>query len=431
MERTPSLCVPSPLAGYMFPAYNRLVEGMERYTDAELSAMLRDPESDRVERKENFSGDTPRRAREAICAFANDLPNHNKAGVLFIGATDDGRPSGLKITDRLLLTLSDIKSDGNILPFPVITVEKRTLDGAEMAVVTVLPSDSTPVKYDGRIWIRTGPRRALANEQEERILSEKRQGRNVPSDLKPVYGATIGDLSRGFFEDEYLPMAIAKEIPEANHRTYEERLAVCKMIVSVDDTTPTFLGLMAIGKKPRFHIGGAYIQFLRIDGLDQMAPIIDELEIDGRVFEMYRIADAKFKAYNKRALDVFSGPTHVITHDYPETAFRQVLCNAILHRRYGENNAPIHFYWYNDRIEINSPGGPFGEVTVDNFGSPGLVSYRNRNLAEVMKNLDLGQRFGFGIKWARETMRENGNPALEFKVSSSNVCCVLRKRTPG
>jgi len=215
---------------------------------------------------------------------------------------------------------------------------------------------------------------------------------------------------------------------EANNRSYEERLAACKMIVSVDDTTPTFLGLMAIGKKPRFYLGGTYIQFLRIDGPDHMSRIIDELEIDGRILEMYNLAEGKFKVYNKRDIEVLSGPTHVITSDYPETAFRQILCNAILHRRYEENNAPIHFYWYNDRIEINSPGGPFGDVTIDNFGMPGLVSYRNRNLAEVMKNLDLGQRFGFGIKWARETMAENGNPPIEFQVSNGNVCCVLRKK---
>ena len=401
---------------------------MERYSDDELLIMLHDLESDCVERKESFTGDTPKRAREAVCAFANDLPNHNKAGVLFLGATDDGKPNGLKITDQLLLTLSDMKTDGNILPFPVITVEKRNLEGAEMAVVTVTPSDSTPVKYDGRIWIRTGPRRALANEQEERILSEKRQSKNVPYDLRPVYGSTIKDLSRVFFEEEYLPMAVAKEILEANNRSYEERLAACKMIVSVDDTTPTFLGLLAIGKKPRFHLGGAYIQFLRIDGPDHMSRIVDELEIDGRILEMYNLAEGKFKVYNKRDIEVLSGPTHVITSDYPETAFRQIICNAILHRRYEENNAPIHFYWYNDRIEINSPGGPFGDVTIDNFGMPGLVSYRNRNLAEVMKNLDLGQRFGFGIKWARETMAENGNPPIEFQVSNGNVCCILRKK---
>ena len=390
--------------------------------------MLHDLESDYAERKESFSGDTPKRAREAICAFANDLPNHNKAGVLFIGAKDDGKPSGLKITDPLLLILADMKTDGNILPFPVITVEKRRLDGDDIAVVTVQPSDSTPVKYDGRIWIRTGPRRALANEQEERILIEKRQSKNVPYDLKPVYRATIDDLSRVFFEEEYLPAAIAREVLEANNRTYEERLAACKMIVSIDDTTPTFIGMMTLGKTPRYHIGGAYIQFLRIEGPDHNSPIVHEQELLGKISEMYKQAEMLFRAYNKRAIDVFSAPTAIVTPDYPETAFRQILCNAIMHRRWEENNAPIHFYWYDDRIEITSPGGPFGEVTVNNFGKPGVFDYRNRNLAEVMKNLDLGQRFGFGLKWARDAMEANGNPPIEFIVDSSHVCCILRKK---
>jgi ATP-dependent DNA helicase RecG len=159
-----------------------------------------------------------------------------------------------------------------------------------------------------------------------------------------------------------------------------------------------------------------------------MAPIIDEDEIDGRILEMYRLAETKFRAYNKRAIDVFSGPTHVITPDYPETAFRQILCNAILHRHYDNTNAPIHLYWYNDRIEITSPGGPYGDVTVENFGSPGLVDYRNRNLAEVMKNLDLMQRYGFGLKWAKDSMAENKNPPIEFDVSNHLVRVILRIR---
>ena len=44
-----------------------------------------------------------------------------------------------------------------------------------MAVITVLPADSTPVRYRGRIRIRIGPRRGIASAQDERILNEKRR----------------------------------------------------------------------------------------------------------------------------------------------------------------------------------------------------------------------------------------------------------------
>jgi ATP-dependent DNA helicase RecG len=52
---------------------------------------------------------------------------NNQPGVLFIGAKDNGEPSGLEITDQLLLALADMKTDGNILPLPVLSVEKRLL----------------------------------------------------------------------------------------------------------------------------------------------------------------------------------------------------------------------------------------------------------------------------------------------------------------
>jgi ATP-dependent DNA helicase RecG len=47
---------------------------MQRLTDQELLFLLDDLESDRIERKESFKGDVPKKARQAVCAFANDLP---------------------------------------------------------------------------------------------------------------------------------------------------------------------------------------------------------------------------------------------------------------------------------------------------------------------------------------------------------------------
>lgn len=83
---------------------------MQRLSDDTLLSLLHDIESDRVERKANFKGEVPKKAREAVCAFANDLPDYNQPGVLFIGATDQSADSGLEITDKLLRSLADIKT---------------------------------------------------------------------------------------------------------------------------------------------------------------------------------------------------------------------------------------------------------------------------------------------------------------------------------
>jgi ATP-dependent DNA helicase RecG len=347
-------------------------------------------------------------------------------GVLFIGAKDDGTPSHEPITDKMLLALADMKTDGNILPLPVLSVEKRILQGAEMAVVTVMPSDMPPVKFEGRIWIRTGPRRAIANEQEERILNEKRRYKNLPFDIYPVPSAKITDLSKSVFENEFLPAAFASDVLEANNRNYEERLATCKMIVSPDNTTPTVLGLLAIGKSPQDFLPGAYIQFLRIDGTDLADPVVDGEDIGGAIVEMLRRAEEKLKAHNRVAFDITSMPTHKIEMPYPPAAIQQILYNAVLHRTYESTNAPVRVYWFNDRIEINSPGGPYGNVTSENFGEPGITDYRNPNIGDVMKTFGFIQAFGRGIAITRREMEKNGNPPPEFETNQSAVVCILR-----
>lgn len=399
---------------------------MERLSDQQLESLLNDTESDLAERKKSFKGDVSKKARQAICAFANDLPNHNKPGVLFIGVRDDGAPSNEPITDELLRALADMKTDGNILPLPVLSVEKRLLKGSEMAVVTVLPSDIPPVKYEGRIWIRTGPRRSIANEQEERILNEKRRYKNLPFDIYPVPSAKITDLSKVIFENEYLPAAFADDVLEANSRTYEERLASCKMIVSPDDKTPTVLGLLAIGKTPQDFLPGAFIQFLRIDGTELADPVVDEENIGGALVEILRRTEEKLKSHNRISIDITAAPTHQMGMPYPPAAIQQILYNAVLHRTYESTNAPVRVYWFNDRIEINSPGGPYGNVTNENFGLPGITDYRNPNIGDALKTFGFIQTFGRGIATARREMKKNGNPPPEFETNQSAVVCTLR-----
>ena len=97
-----------------------------------------------------------------------------------------------------------------------------------------------------------------------------------------------------------------------------------------------------------------------------------------------------------------------------------------MHRNYIGGNAPIHVYWYNDRIEISSPGGPYGDVTEANFGQPGITGYRNPTLADAMKVLGLVQRFGSGIAIARKLCAENGNPPIDFNVSQTQVVAIIR-----
>ncbi|MCF8478963.1 MAG: putative DNA binding domain-containing protein [Rhodospirillum sp.] len=399
-----------------------------KLNDADLEALLDEIESDQAERKESFKGDAPDKVRQAICAFANDLPNHGTVGVVFIGAKDNGSPSELNVTDELLLQLADIRSDGNILPLPSMTVEKYTLKGAEMAVITVLPADSPPVRYKGRIWIRTGPRRGIASAQDERILNEKRQHRDLPFDLQPVTFATVANLSKTLFESEYLQGAIAPDILAANERTYEERLAASRMIESADRPVPTVLGCIVLSPRARDLIPSNYVQFLRIDGTELADPIKDEEVIDGPLAQMLRRLDDKLEAHIQTAVEIASGPLERRSPDYPLVALQQIVRNALMHRTYEATHTPVRITWFDDRIEIASPGGPYGIVTRQNFGKPGYTDYRNPNLAETMKVLGFVQRFGVGIQTAQKALLNNGNPPAEFSPEDNLVFVTIWRR---
>lgn len=394
---------------------------MNPLSDDELVALLDDLESDRVERKRTWSGSALDKVRETVCAFANDLPGHAKPGIIFIGAEDDGRPAGLVISDQLLLTLADMKSDGRIVPQPTLTVERRCLKGGEMAIVCVWPADAPPVRCNGRIWIRTGPRRELASAQDERILNERRRHRDQPFDIRPMHHAALPDLSRTIFEEEYLPGAFAADVLAANQRSYEQRLAACRMIASADEPIPTVLGVITLARQPTFFLPGAYVQFLRIQGTELSDPVIDEAVIDGPLPHVVRRLDEKLAAHNRVQVDFTSSDTERRHYLYPPAALQQIARNAIMHRTYEASNAPVRAYWFDDRVEISNPGGPYGNVNAQNFGQPGYADYRNPHIAEAMRVLGLVQRFGVGIATAQAALRDNGNPPLNFRVEPTMI----------
>jgi ATP-dependent DNA helicase RecG len=168
------------------------------------------------------------------------------------------------------------------------------------------------------------------------------------------------------------------------------------------------------------------VQFFRVQGQLLSDPILDEQLIEGPLLDVARRLDEKMQAHNRVAVDFTSAPVERRHIWYPDIALVQITRNALLHRSYERTNAPTRVSWYDDRIEIMSPGGPFGAVTLENFGQPGVTDYRNPNLAEAMRVLGLVQKFGAGIAMTRTALHKNGNSEPEFSVSATHVLVTVR-----
>lgn len=375
----------------------------------ELKVLMAGTESNLVEKTE--STDKNDKFAQAICAFANDFPNHRRPGYLLIGVRDDGCPSGLQVNEKLLQNLAGLRSDGNILPPPALTIETYFLPEGDVVVVEVFPSDLPPVRYKGVVWIRIGPRRGIASVTEERILSERRTKASSFFDARPCVGSTLKYLSLDLFRLSYIPHAVASEVIEENQRTFEEQLASLRLY-DLEKNCPTYAGLLLLGKNPRQWIPGAYIQFLRLAGTQLTDEVEIQQELSGDLLTILRELDSLVKLHNQSHLvQKTLLQEHTIT-SYPPIALRELLMNAVMHRSYEESTAPIRFYWLSDRIEIQNPGGLYGEVTPENF--PKQNAYRNPLLAEAMKVLGYINKFGRGILRAQEALKQQGHPPAQF-----------------
>ena len=321
------------------------------YSNIELENLLDETEADWVERKETF-GDSEK-CRQAVCAFCNDFPRHEKPGVLFVGVNDEGTPTGLEVSDQLLLALSDMARDGNILPLPTMTVQKKVLKGISVAVVEVHPSDGPPVRFKGKVWIRIGPRRAIANVQEERILSEKRRFKDLPFDARSNDSAKLEELNSTFFQ-EYLRQAIDRDVLAANGRSELEQLSSVKFISEPSSEHLTNLGVLISSRRPSDLISCSYVQFLKFEGATDTSPVIDEFEARGRLDEVIKQVEDKFHSHNSVSVRFADTPKETRTETIPHVAFQQIFRNAILHRTYEGTNAPVRVYWFSDRMEILS-----------------------------------------------------------------------------
>lgn len=373
-------------------------------TKEEIQALLNDIESDRVER--TISTTNTDKFGQAICAFANDLPDHRLPGYLFIGVKDDGTVQDLNVTDELLKNLSAIRTDGNIQPQPTMVVEKIALEEGDLVMIKVQPAIFPPVKYKGRTWIRVGPRKGIANDTDEQILMEKRRTNTTSFDASPCLNASLEDLDMNLFKHYFLPKAMTDDILEQDERDVKYKLSSFGFY-DTKYNCPTYAGLLFFAKNLRRFIPGAYVQYVRYAGTDRATDILNEHEFKDNLCTSLPELDTFIKTTitNRRPIPVSAAREENIV-DYPDWATRELLMNAICHRDYS-SNGPIQFYQYEDRIEIMNHGGLYGRANETNF--PNVNDYRNIVVAEAMKGLGFVNRHSRGVLKVQKDLMDNEN----------------------
>ncbi|MFI7553054.1 ATP-binding protein [Micromonospora sediminimaris] len=360
--------------------------------------------------------------RKAICALANDLAQVG-GGDLLVGVDRHGEPvDGVDTSDEALLTFTSIRDEGRILDRPSIVVTVEPYRGKPVIRVRVNAAHTPPVRFDNVVYVRPGPSTRAATSDDERILTERRRAYDTPFDVRPVVGGKLDELDLELFQTEYLRQAVDPTVLAENHRPTEQQLASLRLADL--SGAPTVLGLLLVGVDPTNRIPGAYVQFVRYEGTDVGGAVLDEQELRLNVINAAERLESLLKGHLRTRLVEVSGFREEARPNYPFDALREVCMNALMHRNYESSNAPVRVAWFDDRIEVTNPGGPFGQVRADNFDR--VNDYRNPSLAAAMKSLGYVNQFGRGIGRIRAALARNGNPPPEFLIEDASWTVMLR-----
>ncbi len=175
---------------------------------------------------------------------------------------------------------------------------------------------------------------------------------------------------------------------------------------------PTVGGVLLFGEERDSRFPDAWIQAGRFRGTDK-ARIIDHAEIRS---PLPRATEAAIEFVQKHALHgaEIGAVRREERWSLPPVAVRAAVVNAVTHADYSQRGAPIRVSFFDDRLEVESPGLlPFG-LTVDDLHR-GISKLRNRVIGRVFHELGLIEQWGSGIQRMTAACREAGlgPPLLE------------------
>jgi ATP-dependent DNA helicase RecG len=354
---------------------------------------------------------------ETLIAFANA-----EGGTVILGAASGGEPAHILLEDEV----GDALQAALRLCRPPVRTEwqQETVPGGTVVVLRVERGDRLHALADGRVFVRKGAEnRALEGERERSALAGRTAGE---FELEPVAGARRSDLDDSVI-DAFIERR-QKRSPRGDAALPKDRL-LQQLGALTDDRTPTVSGLLLFGREPQLFMPQSRAIFVRFEDVTPRGPggafgHGRREEITG---PLPRVLDRAYRVtleeMDKRA--VVKGLQRHEETEYPTSAVREALVNAVAHRDYRITGRSIEIRMYTDRLEVISPGGLPGPMTLDNL----VEEHYSRNPRLVAGLYEWGyiEELGLGIDRMIEDMKSAGHPEPKFAATEHSFTVILRK----
>ncbi|MDR1294977.1 MAG: putative DNA binding domain-containing protein [Bifidobacteriaceae bacterium] len=386
----------------------------------------------------------PKTVPETLSAFANG------AGGIVILGLDEGqgfRPAkGFRATsmqDALAGACAD-RMHPPLRP----AIEILNFEGAQVVAAEIeplIPADRPCYITDRGMYqgsfIRTGDGdRRLSHYEIERLVEEHRQPR---WDEEVIADATLADLDKSLVaavvarQQALRPQLFANGSPESV-------LQGLRALHEDDDGVlrPTLAGLLAMGTYPQYFFPRLNITFSSFPGASKAVlasgheRLLDSRSLVGPIPTLVRDATSAVLR-NARIGSRMDGVFRREVPEYPTVAVREAITNALMHRDYSHlaRGTQVQVNLYTDHLEVLSPGGLFGTVTVAGLGRRGLSSARNQRLSTLLEEVPhpdggvVAENRGTGYMMIQALLSQAGMPPPEPDDDISSFSLVFRAAT--
>jgi ATP-dependent DNA helicase RecG len=342
------------------------------------------------------------KALKTLVAFANTA-----GGTLVLGVDDDGTPLGV----------DDIKAQEERFASTIVNgieppltpdLKPIRIDGADLLLIRV-PRFPGPFYLraqgpDEGVYVRLGStnRRATESQREEM----RRLASAHAYDERPCLGATLDDIDIGTVE------RVFREVDREIGNSDLETLGI--LVRHGDERVPSNGGIILFGTaeaRNRF-FPAARVRCARFVGTDK-AQILDRLDVEGTVLDGLDEVP-RFIRRNTRMAARIETVRRQDLPEYSATALREVLANAVAHADYSQRGMPLRVQIYDDRMEVENPGGwPIG-FSEEDF-KEGISRIRNPVIARTLHELGIIEGWGSGYERISAECGKDGYPLPEWR----------------
>ncbi len=347
-----------------------------------------------------------------IVAFSN-----HEGGTILIGVNDKGQVVGVNPTHEERDNVLRAGRDGCRPPITNLDIQEFVIDGKTVVAVSVpAAKDEIYATSDGRYLIRRNSENISTDwRQLQQLMSARAKGW---FEDQVCSGATYDDLDSALVQ-RYLKAREAKfqtkiEMP------VEDILKSRHCIVEKDGKLmPTHAGVILFGKEPRRFLSMDYATVVKFKGTDQAEGYTDRKDFEGCSVDLINqiLKWVDDRMYRGGRIPKSSPIREDILQFYPPTV-REIVVNGVAHRDYANMGSRILVSMFDDRLEVQSPGGLPAGITPQNIRHAQFS--RNPYVLMTLMEWGFGEQLGHGYdKIYRELEREHYQlPKLEDTAGS-------------